>query len=52
MRDEMDSRIWLEHHQSFSNAVAALFADIGTALRRLNEIQFDAPWQRVVPPQA
>jgi hypothetical protein len=50
MRDEIDSRIWTEHHQNFSEDVASLLAaigaSVGTALRRLNEIEFEAPWKR------
>lgn len=50
MRDELDSRIWAEHGQVFSEDLANFFAAIGasveTALKRLNEIEFDAPWKR------
>jgi hypothetical protein len=46
MRDEIDSRIWNEHGHAFSESLEALFATIGTALRRLNAIEFDAPWKR------
>ena len=50
MRDEIDSRIWVEHHQAFSDDLAKFFASvgnaIGTGLRRLNEMEFDAPWER------
>lgn len=50
MRDEMDGRIWVEHHQAFSEDLAKFFAGIaaavGTGFRRLNEIEFDAPWKR------
>jgi hypothetical protein len=52
MRDEIDSRMWLEHHQSFAGNLTALFAEIGKGLSRLNQIEFDAPWKRAVPPQA
>ncbi|HEX8482331.1 MAG TPA: hypothetical protein VF650_10540 [Allosphingosinicella sp.] len=45
MRDEMDSRIWVEHGQAFSEDLARFFAGIGAAFRRLNQIQFDAPWK-------
>ena len=52
MRDEIDSRIWLEHGHAFSEDLANFFAGIGTAvgtvLNRLNEIEFDAPWKRDV----
>ncbi len=50
MRDEIDSRIWAEHGQAFSEGLeaflAAAAANVGSALRRLNEIEFDAPWKR------
>jgi hypothetical protein len=46
MRDEMDARIWVEHHEDFSNGIASLLASIGNAFRRLQNIRFDAPWKR------
>jgi hypothetical protein len=50
MRDEIDSRIWVEHHRNFSEDLDRLFGRIGSAvsvaLRRLNEMEFDAPWKR------
>ena len=46
MRDEIDGRIWAEHHTDFSNAIAAGLAKIMASLRALNRIQFDAPWRR------
>ncbi len=52
MRDEIDSRIWDVQGHAFSDDLANFFASvgttIGTALRRLNEIEFDAPWERDV----
>ena len=52
MRDEIDSRIWAEHGHAFSEDLASFLATvgttIGTALKRLNEIEFDAPWERDV----
>ena len=52
MRDEMDSRIWVEHHQAFSDGSGELLRhrrrQFGAAFRRLNEIEFDAPWKRDV----
>lgn len=50
MRDEIDSRLWVAHGHAFSESVAnfltVLGNTIGTALTRLNEIEFDAPWKR------
>ncbi|HEU0134590.1 MAG TPA: hypothetical protein VFR28_07185 [Allosphingosinicella sp.] len=49
MRDEMDGRIWVEHGQAFSDGLASFFATAaataGAALRRLNQIEFEAPWK-------
>lgn len=50
MRDEMDSRMWVDHGHAFSESLAGFFAGLGTTigagLNRLNEIEFDAPWKR------
>jgi hypothetical protein len=50
MRDEIDSRLWVDHGHAFSEDVDRLFSRIGSAigvaLRRLNEMEFDAPWKR------
>lgn len=52
MRDEIDSRIWAEHGHAFSEDLAKFFAGLGSAigigLKRLNEMEFDAPWKRNV----
>ncbi|HEX8125351.1 MAG TPA: hypothetical protein VF548_07205 [Allosphingosinicella sp.] len=52
MRDEIDGRIWTQHHGDFSKDVATFFAaaaaSIGEGFRRLTEIQFDAPWKHDV----
>ncbi|HYJ82150.1 MAG TPA: hypothetical protein VEW26_04810 [Allosphingosinicella sp.] len=52
MRDEIDSRIWVEHGHAFSEDLerffTRIFTAIGVGLRRLNELEFDAPWQRDV----
>jgi hypothetical protein len=50
MRDEIDSRLWVAHGHAFSESVANFFAGlgdtIGIGLKRLNELDFDAPWRR------
>ncbi|HEY1604077.1 MAG TPA: hypothetical protein VGF77_00595 [Allosphingosinicella sp.] len=45
MRDALEARDWAEHGPALSEALAGLFAAVGNAFRRLNAIQFDAPWQ-------
>jgi len=46
MRDEIDSRLWLEHGSAFTEDLAKLFRQAGEAINRLNEVQFRAPWRR------
>lgn len=50
MRDEIDGRIWVEHHGAFSNdlanALGRAAANFAAGFKRLNEIQYDAPWKR------
>ncbi|MEO7179048.1 MAG: hypothetical protein ABIW83_09405 [Allosphingosinicella sp.] len=51
MRDEIDSRLWVEHGHAFSQTVADFLARaiaLGAGLRRLNEMKFEAPWKRDV----
>jgi hypothetical protein len=49
MRDEMDSRIWVEHGAGFSELVAKAVNTIGVSLKRLNQIEFEAPWRNTKP---
>jgi hypothetical protein len=46
MRDEIDGRMWVEHHDAFSRSIAELFAAIKPGLARLHAIEWDAPWRR------
>ena len=52
MRDEMDARIWNEHHEAFSQSIDALvgrvkaaFAALKPALTRIHRFEWDAPWR-------
>ncbi len=47
MRDEMDARIWVEHHHGLGEAASRIAAQARAALRALHRIQFDAPWRRL-----
>jgi hypothetical protein len=51
MRDEFDDRMWVEHGAAFSAALSRLFAQVGVAFKKLNQIQFDAPWHNEVAPR-
>ena len=46
MRDEMDARIWVEHHDDFSRSIGDLFARLKPALDRIHAFEWDAPWRR------
>lgn len=50
MRDQMDSRIWIEHGPAFTAGIAGALAAIASAfapaLKRLHEIEFSAPWKQ------
>ena len=48
MRDEMDARLWVEHHEEFSQSIAELIGRIRTAFERLHAITFAAPWRQEV----
>ena len=47
MRDEIDARLWNEHHTAFSDSITAALETVMASLYALNRIQFDAPWRRV-----
>ena len=46
MRDEMDGRIWAEHHHEISAGLGTLFDGLAKGLKRLHDIQWSAPWRR------
>ena len=46
MRDEYDSRLWLEHGKQFSADIASFLHAIGRSFALLNAKQFNAPWRR------
>jgi hypothetical protein len=46
MRDAVEARDWAENGHALSESLADLCTAAGHAFRRLNAIQFDAPWQR------
>ena len=46
MRDAIEARDWAENGHALSEALAGLITAAGHAFRRLNSIQFDAPWLR------
>ena len=47
MRDEMDARIWGEHHGGLGEAASRIAAQIKVGLLALHRIQFDAPWRHL-----
>ena len=52
MRDEMDARIWVQHHEEFSNSIDRLlgrlksaFKSLKPALDHIHTFEWDAPWR-------
>ena len=45
MHDQLDSRIWLEGHQQFSDGVARLWQSLKIVFCKMAEIHFRAPWR-------
>ena len=53
MRDEMDGRLWVEHHEAFSEALDGLVARLARAFRNLVAARPPrTAWREVHPPQA
>jgi len=59
MRDEMDARMWVEHHTEFSKSIDLLidrlksvFAGLKPALDHIHSFEWDAPWRRTGAGQA
>ena len=53
MRDAIDSRGWNESHHHFTDDLGRFFARLAAGYRRLQAIQYAAPWaSRSHPPQA
>ena len=46
MRDEMDSRMWNEHHEAFSASIAEALDKLRAAFRQLHCHNFCAPWDK------
>ena len=45
MRDELEARMWLQHGAAFSAFVAETVKATARGFKRLNEIEFSAPWR-------
>jgi hypothetical protein len=44
MRDEIDSRIWNEHHEAFSASIAVAIDKLHAVFKQLYCHNFSAPW--------
>lgn len=53
MRDEIDGRLWVDHHEAFAQSVGRFFHTLRHGFERLSARQFGAPWkaQRVTKPK-
>jgi hypothetical protein len=45
MRDEMDARMWIEHHGGLSELVDRIGSQLRLALKTLHALEWDAPWR-------
>ena len=45
MRDEVETRMWFAHHEQFSRDVGALLTKLAEVFRKLNRIEYRAPWR-------
>lgn len=53
MRDEIEGRLWAGNHHRLSGDLARFFARLAAGYRRLQAIQYAAPWAAAShPPQA
>ncbi len=46
MRDEMDSRLWVEHHEAFSAGIDALIDKVKAVFNTLHRQQYCRPWAK------
>ena len=46
MHEQFDSRLWAEHGPQITASIADALRKAGDAFRKLQEIEFDAPWRR------
>lgn len=45
MRDEIEGRLWSDHHEAFSASLHRGFAAIALVFCKMARIQFSAPWR-------
>ncbi len=46
MANDFDSRAWSENHGTMSHGLGKFFNKLAYAFRRLQAIEYDAPWER------
>lgn len=46
MQSDFESAAWAESHKRMSDTIGALIDKAAYAFRRLNAIQYDAPWRK------
>jgi hypothetical protein len=49
MHHDFDSAAWADNHHHVSGGFARLFKSLAHAFRRLNAIEYDAPWRNMRP---
>ena len=43
------SAVWADNHRHLSTGIGRFFKSIAHAFRRLNAIEYDAPWRHMRP---
>jgi hypothetical protein len=46
MNNDFDGRIWSDNHDTVSHGLGKLFDKLAYAFKRLQAIEYDAPWER------
>lgn len=46
MLDEMEARIWQQHHQAFGDQIAILFRSFWRGFKAAHAHLYDAPWRK------
>lgn len=46
MTNDFDGQAWSENHQHVSRGLSGIFDKLSYAFKRLQAIEYDAPWER------
>jgi hypothetical protein len=46
MNEDFSRKEWADNHNILSDGIANALASFGIAMKRLNALQYDAPWRK------